>query len=279
MKKQNILLFGIAAALTFNSCGDKPNESGNEGGHEQEVGAENDGSETSEVTADLSILDPRTYDFSKVVTSVDLNKSLLLLKGKEIKMVIYPAMLYDGVTLGTGGYAGCQAGTCSNSSDCNLNVEFKESHDLVLKKDMPLYIKGRVDLSGFGNSLDISEAELLSENEIPTAQDFNPQTFSMETVYNPQGLLDFLLAWGGKEVTVSGDFLGTTISKSADGTELLEAKIEIGSWEQKVRCTFPTEAEAKAFNAGEGMVTIKGKLSPDSDYYEVPIVENSVRVQ
>lgn len=194
-------------------------------------------------------------------------------------MVIYPSFMYEGATLGKSCYAGSSAGSCSNSSDCNLSVDFKDNHDLALQQDMPLFIKGKVGLSGFGNTLNIKDAELIEGTEIPEAKDFNPQTFNEEIVYNPQGILNFFLAWGGKNTIVSGDFLVTTISKSVDGKELYEAKIELGSWEQKVKCTFGTEVEAQAFKAGEGVVEISGTLSAESDYYGYPILENSVRVK
>lgn len=261
-RKLKILVF-ISVLCTLNSCGNKENETELD---TQNAGENDTISSLEEHLVDESIIDPKTFDFSKEIQAADLHKSLSLLYLKSIKMVVYPSFLYDGATLQNGGYAGSKPGMCHNSSDCDVYVSFEESYDSVLlKENMALLIEGGVELSiyqdGFSR-LYIDDARLLGAANIPNAINFNPQTFDTSVIYQPKSIIDYFLSWKNQEIIVVGDFLGTTISKSADQTKLLEARIDVGSsYSEKVGCVFETEDETQAFEPGEKGVKIKGKIN------------------
>ena len=92
-------------------------------------------------------------------------------------------------------------------------------------------------------------------------ESFNPKAISATALYNPTDIINSIIAWDKKMITVTGDYWGTTISKSYDQTQLLDARVDIGSTgEAKVGCSFATEEEAQAFQSGQTNVKIRGEL-------------------
>lgn len=71
------------------------------------------------------------------------------------------------------------------------------------------------------------------------------------------------MAWDKKTVTVSGDYMGLTVSKSYDQTELPDARVDCGTSgsDNKVGCSFATEEEASVFEASQKNIKIKGELT------------------
>jgi len=266
MKK--IIYIFSALAITLTSCG---------GGYTEETsGTDSTVVETPQTPIDNSIIDPRVDDLSEVIAAVDLENSMIVYFGKEIHILVYPQPLY----MGTKFEQDLHASGTSTTGPSNVTINFKTVPEKDVVKDQPYLIKGIIEDIGFSNELRIKEAELIDLPADYKVEKFNPKAISNTAFYSATEIAECIVAWDKKVLTVNGKYSGTTVSKSYDQKELLDARVDIRTpdTEGQVGCSFATEAEVAFFVAEMGAVTIKGECSA-SLHYGHPYLSNCVLIK
>jgi len=266
MKK--IIYVFSALTLGLASCGG--------GSTEETIGTDSTVVETPETPIDNSIIDPRVDDLNGVIAAADLENSMTVYFGKEIHILVYPQPMY----MGTKFEQDLHASGTSTTGSSNVTINFKTIPEKDVVKDQPYLIKGIIEDIGFSNELRIKEAELIDLPADYKVEKFNPKAISNTAFYSATEIAECIAAWDKKIITVNGDYNGSTVSKSYDQKELLEARVDISSpnAQGKVGCAFATEAEVLAFASGMGAVTIKGECSATL-HYGNPYLSNCVLVK
>lgn len=246
-------LFYLSSVVFLCSCGD--------GSAESTTGSTDSSATTEAATpVDNSIIDPLKDDLTGEINAADLINSMSVYYGKEIQLVVYPHFSVEGTKFVQGQY--CE-GTLSEAfyPEKHASVTFTNLPDEVIVKGQAYLIKGKITELGYYDELIIEEAELLALPADFKTESFNPKAISATALYNPVDIISSILGWDKKMITVVGDYWGTTVSKSYDQTQLLDARVDLGTTGgAKVGCSFATEEEAQAFQAGQTNVKIKGEL-------------------
>jgi hypothetical protein len=263
-------LFYFASIAFLCSCGGSSTEG---------TGETADSTKTAETgtPVDNSIIDPLKDDLSAEINAADLINSMSVYYGKEIQLVVYPHFTVEGTKFVQGQY--CE-GTLSEAfyPEKHVSVTFTNLPDEVIVKGQAYLIKGKISEIGFYNELIVEEAELLAMPADVKIESFNPKSISSTALYNPVDIISSIMAWDKKMITVAGDYWGTTISKSYDQTQLLDARVDLGTTDAKVGCSFATEEEAQAFQTGQTNVKIKGELQAKLTFGS-PTLKNCTTVQ
>lgn len=259
----------LATTILICSCG-------GENGENQGSSTDSLQTETTETAMDNSILDPAKDDLSGVITTSQLLKSLRIYYDTEIQLIVYPRVYVDGEKFSQGMYGAAEPG----SSEYHVSMNFKTLPTDGVKKDQPYLIKGKIKDIGYYDELTLNDVELL---DLPTEYQitpFNSKSISGTAIYNPLDIIANMKAWDKKVVTISGDYNGTTISKSQDQTQLLEARadITISGDEYPIGCVFETEEAALDFQAGEQNVKVKGEASYKLVWGTNPRLNNCTRL-
>lgn len=261
-------LIYLPAFILMFSCG---------GNSELEESTGTEEGTVTEETVDNGLLDPST-DLNGDVNALDLINSMTFIYGKEFQMVVYPMRLYDGATYSQNFYASSTDGNGSQN-DMNVYFELKEAPaEEQISKDEPILVKAKLEGIGFYGKLEFVDAEIIEKGTDKTNVAFDANSYKAENIYDPNSVIDYIKSWDGKEITVVGDYMGTTVSKSVDGTELLEARVDLGNFDGKVGCEFETEEASHEFEASEKNVRIKGTLSSEL-VFDSPRIKNCVRVK
>lgn len=257
MKK---IMYTLAAIALLSACGTKDK------GENKEGGADSTATETKEegVKEDASILDPAKDDLSKAITTSQLIKSMSAYYGKTVQMIVYPTVYVDQEK--------CKqdmSGTATpDGSETAVAINFTTVPDLAIAKGKPYILKGKITEIGYWSELKVTEAELKPvEGESKTSA-FNPKAISGDVVYSVQDIINSIKAWDKKVITVTGDYWGTTTSKSADGKKLLEERVDLQlpGDEQKVGCSFAAEGAAKELQPSQKNVSIQGEVDYKMHY-------------
>lgn len=245
------------------------------------TGETTDSTKTAETgtPVDNSIIDPLKDDLSSEINAADLINSMTVYYGKEIQLVVYPNTFVEGTTFS-------QDIACSASSsepyaygqEKNVYVNFTTVPTDVIEPGKPYLIKCKIEDIGYFNELTVVEASLTDLPADYKTEPFNPKAISANAIYNPSEIINSIMAWDKKMITVVGDYWGTTISKSYDQTKLLDARVDLGTTDAKVGCSFATEEEAQAFQTGQTNVKIKGELQAKLTFGS-PTLKNCVAVQ
>jgi hypothetical protein len=243
------------------SCGNKA---------EGEANAATDSTKTENAVATNNILDPVSGDFSKPIDPFQLKESMMACYNKEIQLVIYPIPFFD-----TDKFAQDQAATVmADSKDKTISINFKTLPDIEFTRNTPFVIKCKLKEISIWNDkkeLLIIDAELVGEAKNVKTETFNASTFTPAAVYNSKDVLANVLAWNGKQVTIIGDYNGTTTSKRPDGSIMeLRADITDAGGNSTVGCNF---TEDPAIEAGARGIKISGKTDLVM-HYDNPYLNN-----
>lgn len=271
--KKIIFVFG-ALSLALASCGGSAEET--TGGTDTTATAETPGT-----PVDNSIIDPLKDDLSGVIACTDLVKSMNVYYEKEIQIVCYPRIQTEGQPFTQSLSASAiYKEPYAFGQETHASITFKTVPEGVMVDGKPYLVKGKITGIGFSNEIQIEDAELVELPADYKIEPFNPKAISSTAYYNPQDISANMMAWDKKMITVTGDYNGTTISKSYDQKELLDARVDVGSPsdDHKVGCSFATEEETTAFTASIGIVTIKGECQAELSFGS-PRLENCVLVK
>lgn len=265
-------LFYLTGVALLCSCG---------GDSTDGTGTTTDSTSTAETgtPVDNSIIDPLKDDLSGEIHAIDLINSMSVYYGKEIQLLVYPNTFAEGTTFSQD--MACSAVSSEpyaygQSKDVYIN--FTTVPTDVIEAGKPYLIKCKIDELGYFNQLTVVEASLVNLPADYKTEAFNPKAISATAIYNPADIINNINGWDKKTITVTGDYMGTTISKSYDQTELLDARVDIGTTDGKVGCSFATEEEAKVFEASQKNIKIKGELKAKLTFGS-PSMENCVVVQ
>lgn len=251
-------LFYVAGLAALCSCG----------GSAEGTGETTDSTKTTETgtPVDNSIIDPLVDDLSGEIHANDLINSMSVYYGKEIQLVVYPNTFVEGTTFSQD--MACSAVTSepfAYGQGKDVYINFTTVPTDVIEPGKPYLIKCKIEELGFFNQLTVIEATLVDLPADYKTEPFNPKAISPTAIYNPAEIIKNILAWDKKMVTVTGDYMGLTVSKSYDQTELLDARVDCGTTgsDHYVGCSFATEEEASVFEASQTNIKIKGELAAD----------------
>lgn len=235
-------------ALSFISCGGK------------ETKAENE-DETKKELVNENILNPLTADFSKVIGFKELSQSMKVYYETEIQLIVYPITYLEKEKF-TDNLA---CATSMDSDERSVYLKFKILPTGEFKSKTAYLIKAKIYRLGFNNSLELKDVELVGEAKDKKTVAFDPQTISADKIYSAVDILKNMQAWKGKQVTVTGDYMGTTVSKSVDGKTIYETRVdlgEIGNYDYVVGCAFDQDPSASLPARKKG-VKIQGILDAE----------------
>jgi hypothetical protein len=250
-----------AIFLSLISCGGKAQE-------------EKKSTETNENTVqeNKNIINPLTFDFSKSVDPIVLFESMKVYYNKEIQLVVYPTSYFEKEAFRDD----LPCGTTKDASGNGIYLKFKELPSGEFSKNTPYLVKGKIDQLNYSNAINLVDVELIGEAKDKKTVSFNPAALNEKDIYSSDDVLKSMLAWGGKNVTVVGDYLSTTVSKSYDKTEIYEVRVDLGvgnSYDYVVGCAFEQEIGDK-LKPGMKNVKIKGVLDSQL-HYDRPYLKNS----
>lgn len=258
--KTTLVLSAVCLALA--ACGNKKDKENQD--TEAAPATEATAEKTEAMTEDASVIDPAKDDISKPLTTTQLIHSMSVYYGKPVQMIVYPTVYVDQEK--------CKqdmSGTASaESTEKVVAINFATVPDMAINKGKPYLLKGKIAEIGYWNELKITDAELSPvEGDIKTVT-FNPKAISATVVYNVQDIINSIKGWDKKLVTITGDYWGTTTSKSADKTKLLEERVDLQSPgdEKKVGCAFNKEGEASELQPGQKNVSIQGEIDYKMHY-------------
>lgn len=257
MKKQFMI---ATVCLSLAACGNKKEGAENSTSTDSTASSE---TKTEEIKEDASIIDPAKDDLSKPITTTQLLKSMSVYYGKPVQMVVYPFVYVDQEK--------CKQdmrGMATPDGETAVSMKFATVPDLAIAKGKPYLLKGTITEVGYSGELYIKDAALSAIEGEPKTGAFNPKAISGDVVYNTQDIINSIKAWDKKAVTVTGDYWGSTVSRSADKKKLLEVRVDLqlASDEVKTGCAFATEEEIKALQPGQKNVTIQGEMDYKMHY-------------
>jgi hypothetical protein len=220
------------------------------------------------------VVDPLKYDFSKPISAIELSESMKIYYGKQVQLVVYPISYYEKDKFVE--QQACAELPDSDSRDIYLT--FKTLPDIEFNSKKPYIIKGKIrDGFSFNNSISVYDVELVGELIDQKIEDFKPQTFNPELLYKASDIKKSMFAWNEKKVTVVGDFVSKTVSKSYDQTKIYEIRADIsqdGGYDFVVGCAFDTDFGDK-LQPGMQKIKIKGILDATL-HYDRPYLKSCV---
>lgn len=250
MKKLNLIFPVLFFAIV--SCG------GNDDKNEKIKGEE------KTETVNENILNPLKADFSKPIDPQVLNESMKVYFGKEIQLIVYPITYFEKEK-----FSDNQAcASSSNSENKDIYIKWKTIPNGEFKAKTAYLVKGKIDRYGYFNSLEMSDVELIGEAKDNKTETFDPQNFDSISIYKADEITKYVLAWKDKKITVIGDYLSTTVSKSVDGKTIYETRVDLGlngSYDYVVGCAFKENPESQ-LKPGMKNVKIEGKLDIEMHY-------------
>ena len=259
-------LFSIILIALLTACG---NGNSNDEG---ESSAENS-EETSAEFADISKIAAQS-----TFTTTELNHVVNFLNGKEVTLCGYPYAypLGKGVEIEFQPNSSDMLDAIDNSSDeCAIRIKFKNETEPRKMHIGDLFaVKGILEVSfsvseNWGNTTTISltEAEYVEKatEKGGTLKTFNDLDLSkqifcgdlfklMDTHFN---------SLAKKKIKVQGHYLSTTTSKGSNG-EILEIRVDLGSYDDKVGCEMqgePNEAKLNSVRDAGKDAIIEGTFS------------------
>jgi hypothetical protein len=221
-----------------------------------------------------NIIDPLKYDFSKPISAIELSESMKIYYGKTVQLVVYPVSYYKKEKF-------VEQQVCAELPDSDsrdIYLYFKILPDSEFNSKKPYIIKGKIrDGFSFNNSISIYDVELVGELKDQIIESFNPQTFNPELLYNTSDIKKSMFAWNDKKVTVVGDFVSKTVSKSYDQTKIYEIRADIsqdGGYDFVIGCAFDTDFGDK-LKPGMQKIKIQGILDATL-HYDRPYLKSCV---
>lgn len=240
---------------------------------QEKVNEENTSENPSEEGVDKNIIDPTNFDFSKSLDPIVLFESMNVYFSKELQLVVYPLAYMDKEAFRDDQPCSPNA----NSDERKIYLKFKEVPSKEYTKNQGFIVKGKVYSLNYDNTLSLSDVEIVSELKSEKPITFEPAKINEKNLYKADDILKSMLAWGGKEVTVVGDYLSTTVSKSVDGKQIYEIRVDLGvenSYDHVVGCAFDQDLGDK-LKPGMKNVKIKGVLDSQL-HFNRPYLTKSV---
>lgn len=244
-------LSSIVLIALLTACG---NGKTNEGG---EPAAEN----SEEVNAEFA--DIPKIAVQTTFTTAELNRVVNFLNGKEVTLTGYPY----AYPLGKGAEIEFQPNSSEmldgidNSVDkCAIRIKFKNETEPRKMHIGDLFaVKGILEISysvseNWGNTttISLSEAEYVEKatEKGGTLKSFDDLDLSKQIFCGDLFTLmdEHYSSLTKKKIKVQGHYLSTTTSKSTGG-EILEIRVDLGSYDEKVGCAMKAEPDEAKLNS------------------------------
>ncbi len=205
-----------------------------------------------------NIINPLTADFSKPIDIALLTESMQIYFQKEMILKVYPITYMDSEPFVNELGCASEAG----SEEKQIYITFKTIPQKEYKKNTAYLIKCKIGSISAFDELNLIDAELIGEADEKEVSSFNPESISSTLIYSPKDIFDNIMAWGGKRVTVQGNYSGTTTSKALDG-RILEIRVDLASstnGDILVGCAFVEDPGNQVLTPGALNVKISGEL-------------------
>lgn len=250
--------FTVFTAVVLAACG-----GGNKENTEAKDSTATESTETAATAAEnANILNPETDNLSAAIAVAMLNESMTCYYDKEMQFMVYALGYTDKEKF----KQDTKFTASADASEAVMTVQFKTLPDKEFDNHAPFVIKGKISRLDYFGYLSVYDAEIVSEGKAASTVTFNPKAISADQLYNPEEIKNNILAWKDKEVTITGNYRGTTTSKSTEGKVLeIRADMTDPSGNLVVGCAFDEDPGDK-LPAGATNVSISGKVDVELHY-------------
>jgi hypothetical protein len=222
-----------------------------------------------------NVIDPLSFDFTKSVDPIVLYESMKVYYGKEIQLIVFPTSYYEKEAFRDD----LPCATKKDADENGIYLKFKEVPKGEFTKNTAYIVKGKIEQLSYSNTINFVDVEFIGEAKDSKISTFNPAAISEKVIYSSDDILKSMLSWGGKNVTVVGDYLSTTVSKSVDGKETYEIRVDLGvgnSYDYVVGCAFDQEIGDK-LKPGMKNIKINGTLDSQLHFDRPYLMKSQIK--
>ena len=202
-------------------------------------------------------ISPDNVDVSKAIPIADLSYAYFAWKGKKISVKGYCAFFFDEGSIGKIVSLVGSVGDKKKLIECTMSNEYPEK----FSRNTPIVISGIIERDYYGK-IRMKDCILVVKDASKTKTiKANPYKIDADKPVDAADFYKTFYSWFGKEITVTGDYWGTTTSTTSYGKTIRVDLKDPKSGKVLVGCKMKEEHEKVINRRG---VMIKGRVSRTS---------------
>ena len=240
MKKVLLSLGLIVMVCAFANCGSSEAESPDTTASNTAAPSSNKAEKKDEGRSakPVDLLNPNTIDSSKPIPVAALKETIFAWEGKEVAVIGYVYSVFnDSASVGTSAKLLGEPGSEKKLIQCDM----KQGDNERFAKTTPVIIKGKVNGTyGPDDMLRLKDCEVVSKGDAGEKGKADPSSIDLSKPIPASELHSAYFAWEGKQISVIGNYSGTTTSRLKSG-DRIRVDLSDPSGKRAVGCHMKTD--------------------------------------